>query len=214
MAIDEKSKRPRRGLVAGFVTGGAIVAGLGGYLLQRGHDLAGQAGASVPGSPPSPPATLVHADGAPRGAPSDPQRSRVAPPAMPGPWRPPEGATRDSQGRVIHGPQVYDYKSPSKFQAGVPLRPMDIDIFEALAGGKLQRTDLPDLFPNRPYRVRLIGSAEERWITSALIDLDRDGKPEEAWEMKEDTIIRRDIVPGKPAAGTPYALRPGKWLPF
>src|SRR5579871_2376012 len=55
-------------------------------------------------------------------------------------------------------PQVYDTKTNPNYNIGVPMRPMDVEIFQTLATGQYSRTDLSDLYPKRPYLVKFIGT--------------------------------------------------------
>ena len=92
---------------------------------------------------------------------------------------------------------------------------MDADIFDALAHRPLSRTDLFDLFPDRPYHVRLVGDTLRHRVRAVLIDLERDGTWEERWDLDDTTVTRRVLQrPAGPGAGTPFALRSGRWLPF
>lgn len=109
-------------------------------------------------------------------------------------------------------PQVYNYKPDPRFQAGVPLRPMDIEILEALARGHFDRAQLLDLFPGRPYHVKLIGSPGDGRIDLLAIDLDRNGIWDEQWRLKPETVERRTF--DKEGPGIPFVLRNGRWLPY
>jgi hypothetical protein len=111
-------------------------------------------------------------------------------------------------------PQQFDIKEDPTFHGGVPLRPMDRDIFAALADEHLQRLQLLDLLPDRPYKVRVVGSAAERRYGALTIDLDRDGKIDERWLLKGNEVSRD--VPEDPASGGQpihYTLTHGRWQP-
>jgi hypothetical protein len=108
----------------------------------------------------------------------------------------------------------YDITEDPSFAAGIPLRPMDREIFAALMNENLDRTKLPDLFPDRPYRVRIVGSAAEKRYGMVVIDMNRDGKIEERWSLKNGEVTRE--VPTDAAAGggsVRYSLAHGKWQP-
>jgi hypothetical protein len=94
---------------------------------------------------------------------------------------------------------------------------MDNDIFARIEKGDFKREELRDVFPGRPYHVQFMGSSEENWISVVLVDLDRDGKWDERWEMKPEGVTRRVINKEEEEEGpetTPFALRPGRWLPY
>jgi hypothetical protein len=135
----------------------------------------------------------------PRG-PSTPKQSTPAP-----------GTATSTAPRVR---QSYNYAPVQGLKAGMPLRPMDFDILQKIEEGTYKREDMPDLFPNRPYQVRLVGSPVEHWIYTVMIDLERDGKWDERWEMKKDRVVRYTIGGGEDQDNVPWALRPGHWLPF
>jgi hypothetical protein len=109
-------------------------------------------------------------------------------------------------------PQQFDLTENPASHGGVPLRPMDRDIFAQIMSEKLERKQMHDVFPDRPYRVVFIGSASEHRIGFVLVDLDRDGKFEERWELKTGEVSR--VVQADPAAqGQPvkYTLGHGRW---
>jgi hypothetical protein len=110
------------------------------------------------------------------------------------------------------GPMQFDLQEIPTFTAGIPLRPMDRDIFAALTSGKITREQVPDLFPDRPYRVRLMGSPSDQHFSGLNIDLERNGKIDERWTMRPGAVER--MVPNDPAAdGQPvkYTLSHGRW---
>jgi hypothetical protein len=111
--------------------------------------------------------------------------------------------------------QKYDYKAQAQIMpGGVPLRPMDADIFAAIEKGNLSRKQLLDLFPDRPYHVQLSGNSAEHWIGFALIDLHRTGKWDERWELKKDGVNRYGLGNSDEApAGVMFTLRAGYWIP-
>lgn len=100
------------------------------------------------------------------------------------------------------------------YKAGVPMRPMDRDIFDKIRTLSLERSQMHDVFPDRPYRVTFVGSLAERRIDLVMVDLDRDGKFEERWEIKRGDVVR--TVPKDPAAGdqpVKYTIIHGRWQP-
>jgi hypothetical protein len=116
--------------------------------------------------------------------------------------------------QAAHKPQVYDSKPEGGFQAGISLRPMDTEIFDAIAKGGLDRNAHLDLFPGRPYHVKLIGSLADQWIGMVVIDMERDGKWDERWKLKEDRVERtvfRDEFSG--GMEVMYTLNHGRWQP-
>jgi hypothetical protein len=119
-----------------------------------------------------------------------------------------------SEGAPPHKPQVYDYKEPPMVKIGPPLRPMDSEILDAIAVGEFTHAQRLDLFPDRPYHVKLIGSVPDRWISIVMIDLDRDGKWDEKWTLKPDSVIRLDFDDREPMGGKPFMLRHGQWVRF
>jgi hypothetical protein len=109
-------------------------------------------------------------------------------------------------------PQHFDLTEDPRSHAGIALRPMDRDIFALINGLNLERNQMKDVFPERPYRVAFIGSLAEKRIGLVMIDLDRDGTFEERWELKRGEVDR--TVPKDPAAGgnpVKYTLAHGRW---
>jgi hypothetical protein len=101
-----------------------------------------------------------------------------------------------------------DQKGPG----GADLRPMDRDIFDKLITLNVERSQIRDVFPDRPYRVQFVGSLAERHIGTVLIDIDRDGTIDERWDIKHGSVNR--MVPKDPAAGgyqVGYLLSHGRW---
>src|SRR5262249_7745991 len=112
-------------------------------------------------------------------------------------------------------PQHFDLQEIPSFPSGVPLRPMDRDVFAPLWDPKLKREDLADLFPDRPYKVRVVGSVEEHLFGAVLVDNDRDGKWDERWVLKGDQVIRT-LPPNQQVQGgdpTHFTLAHGRWQP-
>jgi hypothetical protein len=112
-------------------------------------------------------------------------------------------------------PPKFEVEADPKWQVGVELRPMDRDIFARLMSESLKREELPDLFPDRPYRVRVVGSVYEHRYGLVTIDFERDGKEDERWEIREAevqrTALRDPATPKRPP--TLYTLRKGRWQP-
>ncbi len=107
--------------------------------------------------------------------------------------------------------QAYDYKPiPHMVPGGVPLRPMDTDIFAAIEKGNLTHAQLLDLFPDRPYHVKLTANGEERRVEFVLIDLERDGKWDERWALRKDQGVDRRLI-GDP--NIMFTMRAGYWIP-
>ena len=109
-------------------------------------------------------------------------------------------------------PQQFDLSEIANSKAGIPLRPMDRDIIEAIQNASFDRARMNDLFPDRPYRVRLVGSLAERRIGLVMIDLNRDGKFDERWDLTR-TEISRVVHDDSATAGAPvkYTLGHGRW---
>lgn len=106
----------------------------------------------------------------------------------------------------------FDLATDPHFNVGVALRPMDKDIFAAMQDPTLARERMTDVFPDRPYKVRLIGNGPEHKYQVVVIDLDRDGKREERWDLKPGSVTRtvpRD--PNAPDSPTKYTLAHGRW---
>ena len=122
------------------------------------------------------------------------------------------GAPGASSAPTPPQPQTFDLTENPHAHAGVPLRPMDRDIFAEITALKLERAQMKDVFPDKPYRVVFVGSVSERRIGAVMVDLDRDGKFAERWELKPGNVSR--IVLHDPSAnGTEvkYTLAHGRW---
>jgi hypothetical protein len=98
---------------------------------------------------------------------------------------------------------------------GIPLREMDKDIFAKLKDPALERTALPDLFPDRPYKVQVFGSLAEQRFGLVMVDLTRDGKWDEKWDLMRPGEVVRHVEHEAAANGQPvtYTLVHGKWQP-
>ena len=117
-------------------------------------------------------------------------------------------------------PQVYPVKADPRM-TGIPLRPMDREIFAALASGQLEPVHLDDVFPSKPYRVSMIGSMKPRkWISVVLVDLTRDGKWDERWDLTQTDVVRtvfkkpRTDAVGADETDYKFSLRQGTWQGF
>jgi hypothetical protein len=95
---------------------------------------------------------------------------------------------------------------------GPKLRPMDHDIFERIEKNDMKRLD--DVFPGKPYQVRMYRDAAEGLIYLVEIDLQRSGVWEERWELKKDEVTREVTHVGDRTYVDTFALRSGRWLPF
>ena len=112
-------------------------------------------------------------------------------------------------------PPKWDTEETPTWRVGVPLRPMDRDIIAVLLSGHVARTAMPDIFPDRPYQVRLAGNPDEGQFQYVLIDMNRDGKWDERWDLSQPGQIRRQ-VPHDPDAlnrEVNYTLTHGRWQP-
>lgn len=111
-------------------------------------------------------------------------------------------------------PVAFNLTERPDFKSGVPLREMDCDIFALLQSLKLERTQMRDVFPDRPYKVTFVGSIAERRIGLVMIDLNRDGTIDERWDLKKGGVMR--MVPKDPGANgqqVTYSLAHGRWQP-
>lgn len=110
-------------------------------------------------------------------------------------------------------PQKFDLSENPNFKGGVPLREMDRDIFRQVNDIEhLDRTRMLDVFPDRPYKVRFVGSVEQRHVGLVMIDLKRSGTIDERWELGAGEVKR--TVPKDPNAGdgeVRYTLAQGRW---
>jgi hypothetical protein len=117
-------------------------------------------------------------------------------------------------------PQIYPVK-PDPHLTGIQLRPMDQEIFAAIASGQLEAAHLDDVFPSKPYRVKMIGSMVPRkWISVVLVDLTRDGKWDERWDLSQTDVVRaifkkpRTDELGVDDTDPKFSLRTGTWQGF
>jgi hypothetical protein len=111
-------------------------------------------------------------------------------------------------------PQIFDNVEDPTWKAGIPQRDMDRDIFAKMKDPQLDRNSLADLFPDKPYKVRLVGSATEHRYGLVLIDLDRDGTWEEKWDLRPGQVHRHlDHDPASDGRPGDYTMVKGKWQP-
>jgi len=92
---------------------------------------------------------------------------------------------------------------------------MDHDIIAALQSGTVERTSVPDVFPDRPYRVRLAGSPVTQVFAYVLVDLNRDDKWDERWDLTKPGAIERTVEhdPNGEGQKVMYTLVKGRWQP-
>jgi hypothetical protein len=111
--------------------------------------------------------------------------------------------------------QFWQTEDDPNWKVGIPLRDMDRDIFAKLKDPALDRTALLDLFPDRPYHVRVIGSVMEHRFGLVLVDFERDGKWDEKWDLMKPGEVTRHVEHDGAANGQPvdYTLVHGKWQP-
>jgi hypothetical protein len=111
-------------------------------------------------------------------------------------------------------PQVFDTVEDPNWKAGVPMRDMDRDIFAKFKDPALERSALLDMFPDRPYKVRVMGSASEHRFGLVMIDLNRDGKWDERWDLRAGQVTRAvEHDEGASGQRVTYTLTHGKWQP-
>jgi hypothetical protein len=110
--------------------------------------------------------------------------------------------------------QEFDLREDPQFKAGTSLRPMDRDILGLITSLRLERSQMRDVFPDRPYRVTFVGSIAEHRIGLVMIDFNRDGTFEERWDVKRSEVIRTVLQdPAAGAAAVRYTLAHGRWQP-
>jgi hypothetical protein len=110
-------------------------------------------------------------------------------------------------------PPTWDVDEVPGWRSGTPMRAMDREIVAAVRSGQVERSAMPDLFPDRPYRVRLAGSPATREFRWVLVDLDRDGGWDERWDLGEPGQILRTVSrdPGAMGHEVLYTLAHGRW---
>lgn len=140
-------------------------------------------------------------------------------------WQPAAGDGGASASASDAGwkPPVFDTFEDPRYKAGIPMRPMDHDIIAAVQSGKVERKDVLDLFPDKPYRVRLVGSPASQTFVYVLIQMDRTAKQDpdprqawdERWDLREPGTIKRYVFRDPNAQGEQvmYTLTKGRWQP-
>src|SRR5581483_599307 len=86
--------------------------------------------------------------------------------------------------------QTFDYIPSGKIKGGFPLRPMDTEIFETILRNHLTLDRVLDLFPDKPYHVKLVADLQTQRVIGVMIDLERDGRWDERWEMRTNGCTR------------------------
>jgi len=191
-AGERKAERQRRAVLVGVAL--AVVGGLGVAVGRYSKTEPESAAAASPPAPsaPSAPAQLASGQIASRQAPQQP-------------WSSPDAGLQSSYWQTTEDPN---------WHVGIPQRDMDKDIFAKLKDPALERTSLPDLFPDRPYKVQVFGSIAEHRFGLVLIDLTRDGKWDEKWDLRPGQVHR--LVEHDPTADNrpvEYTMVKGKWQP-
>ncbi len=133
------------------------------------------------------------ADGA--ASPSSASREEAGPP--PGQTRPPK-------------PQTYPTTTSSVKWAGVPLRPMDLEIFAMIEKGDIG--DGRDVFPKRPYQVTIMRDHISGYVMLVMIDTKRSGTIDERWKLTPDSVMRQ-VADEKGRFLDDFSLRAGLWTP-
>jgi hypothetical protein len=110
--------------------------------------------------------------------------------------------------------QTFNYVPSGRSKAGIPLRPMDTDIFEAITKNHLTLERAMDLFPDRPYHVKLVADLQSQRVLGALIDLDRDGRWDERWQMRTDGCTRTPLSTKNGDGSRSFNLVDGHWVAF
>jgi len=125
-----------------------------------------------------------------------------------------DGAAASSKDAGPSRPHWNTEENPN-WHAGVSLRPMDRDIIAALESGTVARKDMTDVFPDRPYKVRFAGSATTETFAYVLIDMNRDDKWDEKWDLTEPGSIKRTVFHDPDALGEQimFTLVQGRWQP-
>jgi hypothetical protein len=110
---------------------------------------------------------------------------------------------------------LWDTDELPGFTTGVAMRPVDRDVFAALRGAAFPREAMVDVFPRRPYRVRFGGSAVGHAVRLVLLDLDRDGRWDERWDLGQPGQVVRRVLPAghEGGEGVDFTLTHGRWQP-
>ena len=89
------------------------------------------------------------------------------------------------------------------------LRPVDQEILARIKAG-ISGDKVTDAFKGRPYKVNLYKDAGKPGINRVKIDLDRDGKDDEKWDVDASGEIKRRVAPADDEKYTEtYVLDPG-----
>jgi hypothetical protein len=195
--VAEKSgERQKR--VAIMVAALVVVGGLG-VAIGRCSKGSGAEGATAASSSSTSPSSSSPSSSPPSSSAAQLASARLAP------WQQ-DGAVQS---------QFWQTEEDPNWKIGIPLRDMDRDVFAKLKDPALDRTALIDLFPDRPYHVRVIGSVMEHRFGLVLVDFERDGKWDEKWDLMKPGEVSRHVEHDPSAGGkaVDYTLVHGKWQP-
>ena len=110
--------------------------------------------------------------------------------------------------------QTYDYVPSGKIKGGIPLRPMDTEIFQAIERNHFTLERVLDLFPDKPYHVKLVADLQTQRVVGVMVDLERDGRWDERWEMRTDGCTRHVLKSPNSNESPSFALVQGRWIAF
>ena len=110
--------------------------------------------------------------------------------------------------------QKFDYVPTGNIKGGISLRPMDTEIFQAIERNHLTLDRVLDLFPDKTYKVKLIADLQSQRVIGVMIDLDRDGRWDERWEMRTDGCTRHLLTAKNSNESPSFALVQGRWIAF
>jgi hypothetical protein len=97
---------------------------------------------------------------------------------------------------------------------GPKVRPMDLEIFDYIANvNKSKRGMIDDIFPKKPYRVKVL-LVEDGFVEGVWIDLNRNGKFDEQWDLAPDEVNRHLSTKDDGRYLVDFRLRNGHWLPY
>lgn len=108
-------------------------------------------------------------------------------------------------------PQVYATATSPNQTIGLPLRPMDLEIFKVIETEEIK--NVRDVFPGKPYRVTMLRDHVSGYIVVVTIDLDRNGKIDERWKLTPETVMRQASPDEKGMFLDDFTLRMGRWMP-
>lgn len=170
----------------GLAIAGGIVLGVGAVI--------GTCALCVRSSPDQPRPT---ADVAATNMPLGPSSARPPSTLAPQPARPPATATATT---------------PS---AAGNLRPMDTAVLQKIAQN-IPGEKVKDAFPGQTYKVNLFKDPGQAGVNRVKIDLDRDEKWDEKWDIESEggrQEIKRQVAPADDEKYTEnYRLRDGSWV--